>query len=94
MIAMGAIRALTESRLRIAEDVSLIAFDDSPFAPYLATPLTSVAQQNSEIATIAVRLLLQHISEGSAREGVRVLLPTRFIERASVREVSEATTED
>lgn len=88
MIAVGAIRALTETGLRIPEDVSLIAFDDSPFAPYLATPLTSVAQQNAEIANLAVRLLLQNIEEDIAHQGIEVLLPTKFINRASVREMS------
>ncbi|MGD9127042.1 MAG: LacI family DNA-binding transcriptional regulator [Planctomycetia bacterium] len=88
MIAMGAIKALGEAGLRIPDEVSMIAFDDSPFAPYLATPLTSVRQQAAEVATMAVQLLLQHIGEGDQRKGVNVLLPTKLIHRSSVRSLS------
>ena len=88
MIAVGALRALKEAGKRIPEDVSIIAFDDSPFAPYLSTPMTSVAQQNTEIATIAVRLLLKHIEDKDAgSKPEEFLLSTKFINRASVHSI-------
>ena len=91
MIAMGAIKALSEAGLRIPDDVSMIAFDDSPFAPYLATPLTSVEQQTTQVATMAVQILLQHIGEGVQRGDISVLLPTKLIHRSSVRPLSSGT---
>ena len=84
MIALGALRALAEERLRVPNDVSIIAFDDQPHAPYLAAPMTSVAQQNREIGQIAVRLLLEQMEKEAPIHNGSILLPTRLIERASV----------
>ncbi len=91
MTALGAIRALTEAGLRIPDDVSIISFDDSPFAPYLSTPLSSILQQNAEIANIAVRLLLQRIGDESVAEDVKILLPTTFVNRKSVRTLTSSS---
>lgn len=84
MIALGALRALAEERLRVPQDVSMIAFDDQPHAPFLAAPMTSVAQQNQEMGQIAVRLLLDQMEKETPTTGGSILLPTRLIERASV----------
>lgn len=44
LLAMGAIRALTENNLRVPEDVSVIGYDDTPGAASFVPPLTSVHQ--------------------------------------------------
>ena len=59
--ALGAILALAEEQLKIPDDMSLVCFDDTPYSPYLSTPLTSVAQQYSLMGEAAVRLLFDQI---------------------------------
>jgi LacI family transcriptional regulator len=88
-IAMGALRALSEEGRRIPDDVSIACFDDQPYAAYLATPMTAVAQRTSEMGKIAVRLLFDRIqSSGQTIQG-GILLPTDLVVRNSVRNLNE-----
>jgi LacI family transcriptional regulator len=88
LIALGVLRALAEEGLNVPEDISLISFDDQPYFSFLATPITTIAQQNTEIGQIAVKLLLDEIEGGRPRETSTLLLPTKLIERESVRRLS------
>ncbi|HEY4414950.1 MAG TPA: LacI family DNA-binding transcriptional regulator [Verrucomicrobiae bacterium] len=83
--ALGAIRALAEERRSIPDDVSLISFDDSPSWPYLATPMTSVAQAYSEMGEVAVKLLFDQIRSQRAQAKSGILLPTTLLQRKSVK---------
>ena len=40
--ALGAVRALAEEKRKIPDDISIISFDDPPYAPYLSPPMTTV----------------------------------------------------
>jgi LacI family transcriptional regulator len=86
-IALGAIRALTEDKLRIPEDISIVGFDDQPYSAYLATPLTAVAQQPTEMGEVVVKLLFDqiHFPSKPARGGI--LLPTTLVVRQSVKKL-------
>jgi LacI family transcriptional regulator len=88
LIALGILRALSEEGLRIPVDVSIICFDDQPYCAYLNPPMTTVEQNKEQMGRIAVRLLLDQLqsSRGPMHEGI--VLPTRLIERASVRRIS------
>jgi LacI family transcriptional regulator len=88
--ALGAIRALVEERRRIPEDFSLISFDDTPCSPYLATPLTTVAQSYSEMGNLAVKLLFDQIQSARGLASGGILLPTTLITRKSVRRLEAA----
>ncbi len=81
-IALGALQAVSEESIKIPDDVSIIAFDDSPYAPYLATPMTTVKQRNEEMGQIAVQLLFARFESQKPSHGL--LLPTQLIERESV----------
>jgi len=85
LITLGAMRAIYEEGQGIPEDISIISFDDFEYSPYLATPMTTLAQKNAEMGQIAVKLLLEQIdSKGKSRpEGI--LLPVELVERQSVR---------
>ncbi len=83
--ALGAIRALSEEKQRIPEDISIIAFDDTPYSPYLATPLTTVAQAYSEMGDVAVKLLFDQIQSPHRHIKGGILLPTTLVIRKSVK---------
>ncbi|MGW4964558.1 LacI family DNA-binding transcriptional regulator [Nonomuraea sp. NPDC004186] len=80
--ALGTYRAAKECGLRVPEDVSVVGFDDLPFAQWIAPPLTTVRQPLENMAGMAVRLLVQLIN-GEQPETLRVELATRLIVRES-----------
>jgi len=60
--AMGAIRALRESGLRVPEDVSVVGFDDIQSAAYQNPGLTTVRQPLREMGRTAAEILLKRIN--------------------------------
>ena len=61
-LALGAMRVLQESGLRIPDDVAVIGFDDLDEARYTLPALSTVDPGRTEIAETAVRVLLERIS--------------------------------
>ncbi len=85
LIALGALRALREAELRIPEDVSLVGFDDHPYADFLATPMTTVSQDCDALGHRALACLFGQIG-GSQPSGAKPQrVATRLISRSSVR---------
>lgn len=85
LIALGAMKAMTESGIRIPEDVSIIGFDDLPFAAVASTPLTTLNVPKQEMGKIVARRLRDIIKGASAP--VKIQVSTTFVERESVRTV-------
>ncbi|UCD53181.1 MAG: LacI family DNA-binding transcriptional regulator [Phycisphaerales bacterium] len=88
LIALGILRALSEDGLKVPGDISIICFDDQPYCAYLNTPMTTVDQDNEQMGQIAVRLLLEQIQSPGKPGGEGIMLPTRLIERASVKRLT------
>lgn len=84
LISIGAIRAISEEGLSVPEDVSIISFEEQPYSAYLATPMTTVAQQHQEMGRLAVKMLVSQMSGNGEDEAEGVLLPTKLIIRKSV----------
>ena len=89
LIALGALRAISEEGLKIADDISIVSFDDQPYNEYLATPLTTIAQQHSEMGQIAVKLIIKQIESQGNFEHVKLKLPTTLIKRKSVKRLKQ-----
>ncbi|HAB52650.1 MAG: hypothetical protein A2315_14920 [Ignavibacteria bacterium RIFOXYB2_FULL_35_12] len=87
LISLGAIRAISEEGLKIPNDISMISFDDQPYSRFLATPMTTVAQQNSQIGQIATKLLIDQIESNRRIEPRGIFLPTRIIVRDSIKRI-------
>jgi LacI family transcriptional regulator len=85
LISLGAIRAISEEGLKIPDDISMISFDDQPYSRFLATPMTTVAQQNYQIGQIATKLLIDQIESNSRMEQKGIFLPTKINIRDSVK---------
>ncbi|WP_299845019.1 LacI family DNA-binding transcriptional regulator [uncultured Paracoccus sp.] len=81
-IALGVIGALASLGLSVPQDVSVIGFDDLPFAASIAPPLTTVRIEAEAQGRIAAELLVRRL-RGVPIEETRVLLPSEFIERGS-----------
>ena len=83
MIALGAMKAMTESGIRIPEDVSIIGFDDLPFAAVASTPLTTLYVPKEEMGRVVARRLIEVIKGDKIT--TKIYVSTTFIERDSVK---------
>lgn len=83
-VAMGAKSALREAGLRIPDDISLIGFDDIPWAKYSDPPLTTIRLPAQNLASEACLLLLD-LMQGLEREEQRLVLDTELVVRKSCR---------
>jgi LacI family transcriptional regulator len=82
MVALGVMRSLREHGLRCPDDVSVVGFNDMPFAEDFSPPLTTVHMPLREIGAEAARLLLAGIAARS-QDPVHVTLPVALVVRAS-----------
>jgi LacI family transcriptional regulator, galactose operon repressor len=80
--AVPALAAVRRLGIRIPEQLSVIAFNDSPIASYLEPPLTTVHMPLAEMARGAVDCLLQGIDGGAPKSFV-VRTPPTLVERES-----------
>ena len=87
VIVLGALRALHARGLSVPQDVSLINFDDPPWAEHIAPPLTTVAQPTPRMGEMAVDLLLQRINNPNHRTKEH-RLATKMHIRGSVRRLA------
>jgi len=87
--AMGAIRALRESKLRVPDDVSVVGFDDIQSAAYQNPALTTVRQPLREMGRIAAETLLRRIrGTGSDSQGGETMVEPMLM----IRETTSRAT--
>ncbi len=80
--AIGAIRALADSGLRVPEDVSVIGFDDIPQSMFSVPRLTTIRQPLAAMGELAAKTLLKKITDGE--DGPKALyVDTELIVRES-----------
>ena len=63
MVAIGLIKELRAGGLRVPEDISVVGFDDIPFASMFSPALTTVHCPAVELGRLAAQLLRQKINE-------------------------------
>jgi LacI family transcriptional regulator len=85
MMAVGAMRAIHEARLKIPDDVALIGFDDIPAAAHTNPPLTTVRQPITRLGAVAAEMLIDIIQNPPAAPR-RTILPTELVIRQSVKD--------
>ncbi len=74
---------LKERSRKIPGDVSVICFDDTPWASLFSPPLTGISENTREMGTIAVKLLLDRIEGGRNAPARNIVLENEFIVRDS-----------
>ncbi len=80
LIALSAIAALTESGLRVPEDVAVVGYDDIALASYSSPSLTTVRQNIVQGGRILVQKLMAQINGDTVADSV---LKTELIVRRS-----------
>lgn len=82
-IAVGALRALTESGIRVPQEFSVVGINDDRIAEVSLPPLSTIRQPLRSQGIHAVEMLLEQIQDKKLALQ-RVLLPGEWVERATV----------
>jgi LacI family transcriptional regulator, galactose operon repressor len=85
-VALGVLNAAKSLGISVPNDLSLVGFDDMPFAELLSPPLTTVRQPIQALGEAGARLLIQLI-KGEIDQLPLLQLPVELISRSSVLDV-------
>lgn len=80
LLAIGALRALSERGKRVPDEVSVIGYDDSPLGATYVPPLTSIHQSFTEAGVLLAQKVLALIDDTPTASETR---PTRLVVRAT-----------
>lgn len=83
LMAIGVIRAASETGCSIPADLALVGFDNIELAEYTIPPLTTISQPIEWMGEIAAKKLIQRIEEEDSMEPTRQLLPVELVVRGS-----------
>ncbi|MBP3237184.1 MAG: substrate-binding domain-containing protein [Bacteroidales bacterium] len=76
-ILLGEIKAITEARMTISKDISIISFDNNLFLDYLTPSITRVEQPIQEIGILATRTMIKYLKGrekiGASHNSVQLL---------------------
>ena len=86
-MAVGALHALREARLRIPEDVALVGFDDIPQGSLISPALTVVSQPAYEMGVAAAESLISRLSGKYRGKPRDIVFDTSIILRESCGQV-------
>ncbi|GHJ45648.1 LacI family transcriptional regulator [Catellatospora sp. TT07R-123] len=81
-MALGVYEAIRRKGLRVADDVSVVGFDDLPEVRWSSPPLTTVRQPLAEMGLLAARTVLR-LAQREKIESPRVELATELVIRDS-----------
>jgi LacI family repressor for deo operon, udp, cdd, tsx, nupC, and nupG len=87
MMALGAMRAAFELGLNVPEKLSIVGFDDLPFAEYTTPQLTTIRQPQQQIGETAMKTMLSILGTGKAPQDT--ILPTQLLVRSSTAAFSD-----
>jgi LacI family transcriptional regulator len=82
-IAIGALKALQDSGVRVPDDVALVGFDDLPPALITFPFFTVAAQPAYEMGKKATEILLSRLSNESSQPFQEIILPAEIVVRKS-----------
>lgn len=83
LMAMGALMALREARLRVPEDMAVVGFDDIPAAALVTPPLTTISQFQEQLGRRAAEIVLERLSGAASGPARSIEMPFALIVRAS-----------
>jgi DNA-binding LacI/PurR family transcriptional regulator len=84
LTALGVMRKSFEMNIGIPSELSVVGFDDVPFAQYVLPPLTTVVMSQAELARLAFQALLAEVERPEpSPEGTEFELKTSLVVRGS-----------
>jgi len=83
MTAIGALRVLAKTGLRVPDDISVIGFDDIHLAEFVYPPLTTVRMSRNDLARAAFSALRSHVEPTHAHAKKAWPISTKLTVRQS-----------
>lgn len=83
--AVGALKALRDLKIRVPEDIGLLALDGTRESAFANPPLTAMEQPWYEMLAVGTMLLIKMIEDRPAIEKIGVRFSTRLVIRESTR---------
>jgi DNA-binding LacI/PurR family transcriptional regulator len=89
MTAIGVLRAARAAGLAVPEELSVVGFDDIPFASYCEPPLTTIAQPKLEMGQQAMQMAFTLMTKDKSEEErvCNITVQGRLIIRQSTQKV-------
>lgn len=87
VIAIGCITYLKQNSFKIPDDFSIVGFDNIQTASIVTPHLSTIMQASVEKGEIAAKTLFELI-EGNSIETLHKVLPHKFIERDSLKDIN------
>lgn len=84
IMAVGAVRAIRDRRLRVPEDISIVGYDGIDLGRYLDPQLTTIRQYRDTIASRSLEILLDGMA---GKPAVHEEIPFDLIPGGSVRKI-------
>lgn len=81
-MAIGCLKALSEQKIKVPEEVSLISYDNISLSQYTIPALTTVDMNTKIMGETAVDLLVERVST-QRQIAKKVFIPTQLIRRGS-----------
>lgn len=82
LMAIGALKALNDRKIKVPEDVEIISFDDLPTARYLTPSLSTVKVYTDFMGETAVDTLLDRL-DNDRQLPKKIIIPCKLIQRQS-----------
>ncbi|MCL4879626.1 MAG: LacI family transcriptional regulator [Anaerolineae bacterium] len=83
VLAIGAMRYLTEAHYRVGVDIAVTGFDDTPLAQYITPPLTSVQQPIQQVVQNLITMLVSVMEDAPPPMERHLLLKPNLVVRQS-----------
>lgn len=90
LVALGVMAALTEMKIKIPDDVSVVGNDDIPFARRIPVPLTTIRAPIAELGKKAAEILIRNIDSHKPLSIEKVVLDAEYVIRKSTRSLQPA----
>lgn len=84
-MAIGAMAYLKQQGMRVPDDISIVGFDDHPFAPFADPPLTTMRQDWTLMARVATEYLVNLIEKPDMPRYQHVLIPELILRQSTRR---------
>ena len=85
MLAVGALRALADSGIKVPDDVSVVGYDGQEIAEYCVPRLTTLRQPMVDISKKAMELLFSIIDKESGHK--HIVFPGELLIGESTRKI-------
>ncbi|SHH28684.1 LacI family DNA-binding transcriptional regulator [Thermosipho atlanticus] len=82
LIAIGAMKALKEEKIKIPEEVAVVGYDDIAFSNFVCPSLTTIRIKKYEMGFKAFKMLYQRLTK-RRKKPKRVILDVELIKRES-----------